>query len=222
MKCALFNLRLGWFCEIATVLSSLFFKQSDGSMEEDDTETLEKKLREKALQSMQRHNKSPEAQPDEDWLVCVKDPLATNKEKHFYLAPKTTHYLEMLWGVGFQMESTQHFFGLILAVTTGWRRSHGAKWRTISALYYLTNLNLSCLEQSATRPCKYYMISQFVFASEDKCNLISFHLISLSLAIMFSWQCNHGNKGRTMRKFMGRAGAGVAGGVQKNICARET
>ena len=35
-------------------------------MEEDDTETLEKKLREKALQSMQRHNKSPEAQPDED------------------------------------------------------------------------------------------------------------------------------------------------------------
>lgn len=220
MKCALFNLRLGWFCEIATVLSSLFFKQSDGSMEEDDTETLEKKLREKALQSMQRHNKSPEAQPDEDWLVCVRDPLATNKEKHFYLALKTTHYLEMLWGVGFQMESTQHFFGLILAVTTGWRRSHGAKWRTISALYYLTNLNLSCLEQSATRPCKYYMI--YVFASEDKCNLISFHLISLSLAIMFSWQCNHGNKGRTMRKFMGRAGAGVAGGVQKNICARET
>lgn len=162
MKCALFNLRLGWFCEIATVLSSLFFKQSDGSMEEDDTESLEKKLREKALQSMQRHNKSPEAQPDEDWLVCVRDPLATNKEKHFYLAPKTTHYLEMLWGVGFQMESTQHFFGLILAVTTGWRRSHGAKWRTISALYYLTNLNLSCLEQSATRPCKYYMISQFM------------------------------------------------------------
>ena len=71
-------------------------------MEEDDTETLEKKLREKALESMQRHNKSPEAQPDEDWLVCVKDPLATNKEKHFYLAPKTTHYLEMLWGVGFK------------------------------------------------------------------------------------------------------------------------
>ena len=41
-------------------------------MEEGDTETLEKKLREKALQSMQRHNKSPEAQPDEDWLVCLK------------------------------------------------------------------------------------------------------------------------------------------------------
>ena len=35
-----------------------------------------------------------------------------------------------------------------------------------------------------------------MFASEDKCNLISFHLISLSLAIMFSWQCNHGNKER--------------------------
>lgn len=39
-------------------------------MEEDDTETLERKLREKALQSMQRHNKSPEAPPeqDDDWL----------------------------------------------------------------------------------------------------------------------------------------------------------
>ena len=77
MKCALFNLRLGWFCEVVqygqvTVLSSLFFKHSDRSMEEDDTETLEKKLREKALQSMQRHNKSPEAQPDEDWFVCLK------------------------------------------------------------------------------------------------------------------------------------------------------
>ena len=40
-------------------------------MEEDDTETLKKKnLREKALQSMQIHNKSPEgaAEQDDDWL----------------------------------------------------------------------------------------------------------------------------------------------------------
>ena len=35
-------------------------------MEEDDTETLEKKLREKALQSMQRHNKSPEDAVEQD------------------------------------------------------------------------------------------------------------------------------------------------------------
>ena len=41
------------------------FKHSE-SMEEDDTETLERKLREKALQSMQRHNKSPEATPVQD------------------------------------------------------------------------------------------------------------------------------------------------------------
>ena len=48
-------------------LGSFFFQHSE-SMDEDDTETLEKKLREKALQSMQRHNKSPEgaAEPDDD------------------------------------------------------------------------------------------------------------------------------------------------------------
>lgn len=41
------------------------FQQQSESMEEDDTETLERKLREKALQSMQRH-KSPEAPPEQD------------------------------------------------------------------------------------------------------------------------------------------------------------
>lgn len=40
-------------------------------MDEDDTETLERKLREKALQSMQRHAKSPEGQEenDDDWFA---------------------------------------------------------------------------------------------------------------------------------------------------------
>lgn len=90
----------------------------------------------------------------------------------------------MLWGIGFQMESTRHFFGLIFAVTTGWRRSRGAKWRTISALHYLTNLSLSRFEQSTTRPCKYSIISQ-VMCSLPKTNVtwaafIQFHCRLLS------------------------------------------
>jgi len=50
-------------CDLEFNLAFLF--QQSETMDEDDTgETLEKKLREKALQSMQRHNKSPDAQPE--------------------------------------------------------------------------------------------------------------------------------------------------------------
>ena len=46
-------------------LGSFLFQHSE-SMEEDKTETLEKELQKKALQSMQRHNKSPEGAAEQD------------------------------------------------------------------------------------------------------------------------------------------------------------
>lgn len=66
------------------------------------------------------------------------------------------------------------------------------------SVLYITSQILACLAWSKVQ-LAHVNTTWFLnlcVRFEDKCNLIGFHLISLSLAIMFSWQCNHGNKER--------------------------
>lgn len=88
-------------------------------MDEDDTETLERKLREKALQSMQRHAKSPEGQEenDDDWFAekLTKGKNSKVETDRLSLRETPCHY-PGVWYLDISLEIAQLSYTVLVVV----------------------------------------------------------------------------------------------------------